>query len=204
MAVYDGHCGIAHLLLQHQLCHGAAYDVRASEHHALLSARLDVVAAQQLKDAFRCGTDETGQADGHASDVYRMESVYVLAVVDGLDDPLFADVPGQWELHDETVHLLVLVQRIDACQEFLFRDVRLVAYEARLEAASLACQHLVADIGFGAAVVTYEDGCQVRAALALADHLFHFGLYFGLYNGCSSLSVNDLHRGYGGFIFILE
>ena len=95
VAVAHGHRRVAVLLLHHELCHGFAYDVAAAQDDALAPAGLDVVAAEQFKDAFRRGGDVAGQSDGHASHVDGVEAVHVLAVVDGLDDLLFRDVLRQ-------------------------------------------------------------------------------------------------------------
>ena len=55
VGVAHGDRGIAILLLHHELCHGLAHDVAASEHHTFLSRGGDVVAAQQGEDAKRGG-----------------------------------------------------------------------------------------------------------------------------------------------------
>ena len=40
-----------------------------------------------------------------------METVDILAIVDGLDDLLLVDVLGQGELHDKTVDIVVIVEK---------------------------------------------------------------------------------------------
>ena len=52
-----------------------------------------------------------------------MESIYILAVVDSLDNLLLVDVLWQWQLNDESINIVVLVQLVNTCQQFLFGNV---------------------------------------------------------------------------------
>ena len=113
----DGHGGIAILLLHHELSHGLTHNVRAAEDDTLLAAGLNAVTLQQRDDAEGRGRDETRQADGHATYVDGVESVHVLAIVDGFDDFLLRDVLGQWELHDEAIHVGVFVELFHLLKE---------------------------------------------------------------------------------------
>ena len=139
----DGDGGIAVVLLHHELCHGFANDVAAAKDDALLAGGLDVVALEELKDALGGGGDEAGQSDGHAADVDGVESVDVLAEVDGLDYLLLVDVARQRKLHDKSVDISVLVEFVNLVEQLLLGDVVLKAEQGGGEAAFLAGEHLV-------------------------------------------------------------
>ena len=123
-----------------------------------------------------------------------MEAVDILAVVDGLDDPLLRNVAWQRELYDESVDVGVGVELFDGLQELRFLYGVLEADECGLESAPLAGLDLVGNVGFGASVVAHEYGCQVGAFAALGHHLFNSGRYLGLDLFGSSLSVDKSHR----------
>ena len=52
-----------------------------------------------------------------------MDAVDVLAVVDGVDHVLLVDVLGQRQLHDKAVHIIVLIQLLDAGQQLFLGRV---------------------------------------------------------------------------------
>ena len=194
--VADGNSRIAVLLLHHQLGHRLADDVGAAEYDALLAACLDAVALQQRDDAKRRSRDEAGQTDGHAAHVDGMEAVNVLTVVDGLDNLLLVDVLRQGQLDDETVDVAILVQTVNAGQQFLLGHIGLIAYECRLEATGLAREYLILNVCLRAAVVTHQHCGQVGLLAALSHYLLHFLGNLGLDGSCRCFSVNQLHNYY--------
>ena len=56
-----------------------------------------------------------------------MEAVNVFAVVDSLYYLLLVDMTRERQLHDESVYVIVIVQTIYTCEQFVFGDVILVA-----------------------------------------------------------------------------
>ena len=107
----------------------------------------------------------------------------------------------QGQLHDEAVHLVVVVQPVYAGQQFGFGHILFVAYECRFETAGFAGQHLVAYVGLAASIVSHEYRSQMRTFASGSDDAFHFFGYFLLDGGRRGLSVYQLHgqlfRGYG-------
>ena len=119
-----------------------------------------------------------------------MEAVYVLAVVDGLDDLLLIDMLGQRELHDEAIDIGILVQFVNTGQKLLFGDVVLKADEGALEATGLTGQHLILHIRFRATVVTYQHGCQMGLLAATGHDFLYLLSNLSLYGCCCCFSVN--------------
>ena len=80
-----------------------------------------------------------------------------------------------WErkLHDEAIDAVVMVQLVDATQKFCLGDVVFIANQAGLEAASLAGQDFIADVGLRTAVVADENGCQMGTTLAVRHHFLY-------------------------------
>ena len=115
-------------------------------------------------------------------------------VVDSLDDFLLVDVLRKWQLYDEAIDVAVVVQPSNALQQLCLGDVGLVADERALESAGLASQHFVLHVCLAAAIVSYEDGCQMGLLASTSHDLLYF-LFDLRLDGCgSSLSVNQLHN----------
>ena len=119
-----------------------------------------------------------------------METVNILAIVDGFDDALLRDVTRQRQLHDKTVDIGVVVEFVDGVEQFVFGYVVLVADEGRLKSALLAGNHFVAHVCLAAAVVAHENCHQMRAAFAFGNHLFNFGCNFLFHFGSHFLTVD--------------
>ena len=125
-----------------------------------------------------------------------METVDILTVVDGLDNLLLVDMLGQGQLHDETIDIAIAVQAVYTGQQFFLSDVILIADERRLEATSLAGQHLILYVCLGATVVTHEDCCQMGLLATTGYYLFYFFGNLGLDGRRRCFSVNQLHISY--------
>ena len=193
MAVANCHCCVAVLFLHHELCHWLANDVASAQHHTFLSACLYVVASEQCDYAEWCGRDEAWQTYCHASHVYRVEAVNILSVVDSLDNLLFVDVLRQWQLYDESIHIVVLVEFLHTVEQFLFRYVVLIANQCGFKSAGLTRQHLVLDVSLRTSVVPHEHSREVWAFAAVGYYLLHFLSNLFLYLGRCGLSVYQLH-----------
>ncbi len=122
-----------------------------------------------------------------------MESVDVFGGVDGFDDFLLADVAGEGELDDESVDVGVGVEGGDLVEECLLGDVVFEADERGFESALLAGFYFVGYVGFGAAVVSDEDGGEVGALFAVGEHLLDLGGDFGFYLVGDFFSVDECH-----------
>ena len=193
MGVAYGDGSIAILLLHHQLSHWLAYDVASAQNDAFLATGLNIVMLQQGEDTERSGRDETRHAERHSAHVYRVESVYILAVIYCHGYLLLIDVLRQRKLNDESVNIIILVQLVYALQELFFGNILLITDEGRLESTLLAGQHLVFHIGFAASVVPYEHGYQVWLLASVGNNLCHLLGYLFLDGGCRRLSVYKLH-----------
>ena len=108
----DCHGRVAVLLLHHELCHGFAHDVRASEYSYFLTLGLNIITLEQGEYAQRGGADESRQTYGHTAHIDRVETIYVLAVIYGFGDALLADVMRQGELDYETVDVSIGIEAL--------------------------------------------------------------------------------------------
>ena len=119
-----------------------------------------------------------------------METIDILTIVDSLDNLLLIDVLGQWQLNDESVDIVVLVQFINTCQKLCLCDISLEADQCALKTTSLAGQHLVLYISLRATIMTHQYGCQMGLLATLINNLFYFFSNLGLYGRCCCFSVN--------------
>mmetsp|Transcript_14380 Transcript_14380/g.54240 ORF Transcript_14380/g.54240 Transcript_14380/m.54240 type:complete len:274 (+) Transcript_14380:126-947(+) len=96
-----------------QMRHGHAHDVAAAQHHAVLATDGDVVALEQLDAASRRarhGERRIASAEAQVADVERREAVGVLLHGDLLQDGGLVDLRRQRQLHQNRVHLRVVVE----------------------------------------------------------------------------------------------
>ena len=111
VTVAYGHGAVTRVGFLHQQAgHGLAHYVAAAQYHGFLAAGLDVVALEQFHDAVGRGRYEAWQTDAHAAYVDGMESVHILAVINGLYYMLLIDMLGQRQLDYESVHIRVIVE----------------------------------------------------------------------------------------------
>lgn len=146
--------------------------------------------SEELDDAVGGGGDEAWESESHLAYVLGVEAVDVLVWVDCLDDLLFGDVAWEWELDDEAVDVVVVVEFLDLGEELVFGDVVFVADEGGGESTFLTCFDFVGYIGLAASVVSDEDGCKVWAFAALGDDCLYFLSYAEFDFGCRLLSVD--------------
>ena len=92
----------------------------------MLALCLDMIPLQQFQNTGRCSRNETWQTDRHTSDIDRMETIHILAVIDSLDYFLFRNMFRQRKLNDETIHIRIVVQFIHLAKQFFFGYIRFV------------------------------------------------------------------------------
>ena len=122
-----------------------------------------------------------------------MESIDILAIVDSFNDLLFVDVARQWQLHDESVYVGIMVEFVDTSQQLFFGDIILISDECRLEATLLTSQNLVLDVCLRTSVVAYKHGSQMWLLASFSHYGLHFFCYFSLNGFGSCFSVYQLH-----------
>ena len=190
----DGDGGVARLgLLHEQGGYGFAHNVAAAEDHTAPAARGDVVAAQQLEDAGRCGGEETGQAYGHLAYVDGMEAVHVLGGVYCLYDAVCVDVCRQGQLHDEAVHVSIGVEAPNVVEEFVLRDILIKAQYGRLKAYLRTGAGFGGHIGLAAAVVAHYHRHEMWGTASGGFQLLDAVLNLRTDGGCCGFSVYYRH-----------
>lgn len=96
---------------------GFAHDVAAADDHSVLACDGNAGAFQHFNAAGGRAGQKALLTNDHAAHVHWGEAVHVLVRRDGVDDALFADMPGQRQLHQHAVDRLVRVQRRDFFQK---------------------------------------------------------------------------------------
>ena len=91
-AVAHGDGGVAVRALHHESGEGLAYDVGPPEDDDAAACGLHAVAAQEFEDALWSGGNVAGKSGKEAAGIDGMEAVHILAIVDGLNDPLLGYV----------------------------------------------------------------------------------------------------------------
>ena len=131
--------------LHHQGSHRLAHDITASQHYAMFAASRDLVTSQQFQNTGRSRRHEPREADRHTADVDRMETVHILTVVDRFDDLLFRDMFRKRKLHDEAVHIRIVVQFVHLVKKLFFRNIGFITDQRRFETNLITCLHFTGD-----------------------------------------------------------
>ena len=118
-----------------------------------------------------------------------MEAIHILAIVYRHGNLLLVDVLRQRQLHNETIHVSILVELIYTLQKLLLSNILLKTDQRRFESALFACQNLVLHIGFAATIVAYQNSHQMWLLASCGYNLSHLLGNLFLHGGCCSLSV---------------
>ncbi len=110
----------------------------------------------------------------------RVKSVDVLAVIDGEGDLFFVDVLRQRQLHDEAVHIGVVIEALYDVERFGFGDFRRAPDERTLETHLFAGPDLGINVNFTCGVFADEHGSEVGNFSAALANQADFGGQFGL------------------------
>ena len=184
-----GNRGISILLLHHQLGHRLAHDVASAQDNTLLTAGFYLIMLQQGEDSKRSSRDETRHTQRHSTHIHGMEAIHILAIVYRHGNLLLVDVLRQRQLHDETIHVSILVELIYTQQKLLLSNILLKTDQRRFESALFACQHLVLHIGFAATIVAHQHSHQMWLFASCGYNLSHLLGNLFLNSGCCRLSV---------------
>ena len=108
-------------------------------------------------------------ADHQRAGAADVKTVHILGRRDRLDDLLRVDVRRQRQLNQDAVNRRVIVQRLDARQQFGFQHVGRVALQHRMQAVVFASLDLVAHIHLAGRAVADQHHGQSRRDAAGAE-----------------------------------
>ena len=96
MGVADGDGAIAWLGVgAEQDAHGPADDIAATDDNGMFATGIDLIVFEEQEDAMGGGGDEGGQSLHHFPDVDGVKAVDVFGRVDGVDDIIVGNMPGE-------------------------------------------------------------------------------------------------------------
>ena len=194
MRVAKGHGAVAGIgVTAEQDAHGPSHDIAAPDDHGMPAFGLDPVVFKQQQDAVGGGRQERGKPLHHAARRFRVEPVHVLVRPDGLDHFLVTDMRGQRQLHQDAIHIVMLVQRIDLPEQLLLGDVRGQSDQGGSETYFSAAFDLGGHIGLTRAVVADEYCSQMGDLPALLLQLNGPGFEIILNRLRNEFAVEDLH-----------
>ena len=128
----------------------------------MFTASRNLVTPQQLQDASRSCRHETGETDRHTTHIDRMETIYILTVVDRFDNLLFWDMFRKRELYDKTIHVRIVVQFVHFTKKFFFGNIGFITDQRRFKTDLITCLDLTCDICFTSSIMTDQYGSQMR------------------------------------------
>src|SRR5258705_11183148 len=97
--------------LQQQAGNRSPYDLTAADDARVGAGNLDSIPIEQLNDSGRRTRHEARPAHRQQTDIRRMKRVDVLRRIDRLNDRGVVDLFWQRQLHEDSVDVLVPVQR---------------------------------------------------------------------------------------------
>ncbi len=168
----DGHGGITDFgFARHQNTHRRTDDITATDDHAVQTRSLDFIPLQHLYNAVRRGGQVRRQAQRHTPYVDGVKAVHVFFRVDGEGHFEFVDVLGQGQLHDEAVHVGVVVQVFDDLQNFGFRCFRPALDERGFKAHLLTGFDFRLHVKLTRGIGTDQHCGEVRRFLSVRLHV---------------------------------
>ena len=105
MANGDGSVG-----MHQEKSHGLADDVAAAEHDCVGAFDGDLVAAKNFHAAGGSASDESRTIGNKLAEIHGMEAVDVFLSRDGFEDALRINLRWKWELDEDTVDVVVIVE----------------------------------------------------------------------------------------------
>ena len=105
------------------MCHRLAHDVAAPDDNRACALDGDARIVEHTDAARRGAGAQPGYADSKVTDVHGMKSVHILAWVDAAQNFLLMcrNLRGQGQLDEDTVHIPIRVQRVDAGKQLRTR-----------------------------------------------------------------------------------
>ena len=145
-------------LPQQQLRHGFAHDVAAPDDHGIFSGQSpgELILEHHQATQGRARGQGARIAIGQSAGIHRVKTVHVLGRIDGFDHPLRADMPGQRQLHQDTVDRRIVVQSFDQGEQFALGDRRGELVRKALHAHLQGLAPLVAHVDPAGRVLAHE------------------------------------------------
>ena len=185
MAHRDGRVGIDQ---KHR--HRLAHDVGAPQHDRGLTFGVDAVLLQHLHDAERRTGNDRFAVHREIADVFRTEAVHVFRSGNALQDPLFVQMFGKGQLHENAVHLFGDAKRVHERLHFFLRAFRGQMIGKGAYPDLFARLDLIADVYLRRGVFPHENDRKADISLfALKRRYFFFEFTAQLCR--ERLSVND-------------
>ena len=158
MAQGDGGVGV-----KEHLGNREAHNVAAANYNGPLALGIYAYGSKQLHDAGgRAGRYVRGFLP-QPGNVVRMEPVNVFLPGYGLYDLGFRDVTGERKLHQDAVHGIVRIQRLNQVKQLFFRCAFRKHYCGILYSNGLAGLFLVAYVHYAGGVFANADNYKVRS-----------------------------------------
>ena len=148
-----------------------------------------MIMLQQGKNTQWCSRDKARKTDSHTPHIDRMETIHVLAIVNSHNNLLLIDMLWQRKLNNEAINVFILIQLIHTSQKLFFCHISLKTNERRLESTLLTSNYLILNIGFTSAIMSHQNGSQMRLFTTCGNNRLHFFGNLLLYSSCSCLSV---------------
>lgn len=189
-AMGDGNRGIP---VQKEFGNGLAHDIASADHHGFLARNLHARLVEQGDDALGGAREDAGLVEPKARYVLGVEAVHILFGGDGGDDFLLVDMLGQRQLHQDAVHLRVVVEGGYLLQEALFGAVLRQFDEMSVHADVLRGFDFAAHIGAACGVVPHDNDHEARTPTVLFFKVFHLDLHPVFERLGEFLSADDIH-----------
>ena len=173
-AMGDGNRGIP---VQKEFGNRLAHDIASADHHGFLARNLHARLVEQSDDALRGAGEDAGLVEPEARHILRMETVHILFGGDGSDNLLLVNVLRERQLHQDAVHLRVIVEGGYLLQEALFGAVLRQFDEMSVHADVLCGFDFSAHVGAACGVVPHDNDHEARTPTVLFFKVFHLDLH---------------------------
>ncbi len=165
-------------LSRHKVGGWSTHNIAATYYNTVFAFSLDIIALEECADTLRCSRNERFLTKHHTSDVYRSESVNIFVRRDGVDDLLLIDMLWKRKLDNEAIDLVVVVEEIYNLKKLCLIDILSKTVNRREKTNLSAGFFFVCNVSLACAVITNEDGGQMRGTMSCCRECAHFIGYF--------------------------
>mmetsp|Transcript_68604 Transcript_68604/g.174177 ORF Transcript_68604/g.174177 Transcript_68604/m.174177 type:complete len:386 (+) Transcript_68604:647-1804(+) len=165
-----------------ELRHRHAHDVGSADDHGVLASDLDAGALDELDAPGRRaghGQRRVAALQAEVADVHGRETVGVLLHLDGLQYRGLVDVLRERQLHEDGMHLGVVVELLDLGKQLRLARGLLERHVHRVEVDLRSRCLLIPDVRLRVLSATHQDHGQARRDTVLPLELIREQLYLG-------------------------
>ena len=162
------------VFLKQQTRDRPSHDLAAAYNARVGAGDFDLISFEQLDNSRGRARHKSRPAHRQQPDIRGMKSVDIFFRRHCLDDHSLINMPWQWQLHQNSIRLLVLIQIANYFAQLFgrcrFRQINLPGTQSNFS----TCTNLIANVNDRSVIIANQHGCQTRLDAALVAQPSNF------------------------------